>query len=118
MKFENKIIKEYILLSMNKIIMNSFEFRHFDDSLEKMYTYVDLDKGYIEIEFYGREKRWDDETKWVRYHVRRIGCTEILNWMIERNKDYKYVLPSLDRFARVIYEEYRATRDLYYSDKE
>lgn len=118
MKFENKILKEYILLSMSEIINNSFEFRSFDNSLEKMYTNVCLDKGYIEIEFFGREKQWNDETKWVRYHVRRIGCAEILNWMIDKNIEYKYVLPTLSRFAHVIYDEYRATRDLYYSDKE
>ena len=118
MKFDNVIIKAYILRSMEELIRSSFEFHRFDDSLEKMYTYVDIDKGCISIEFYGREKRWDDESKWVNYFTRQIGCTEILNWMMEKDKQFKYVMTDLSRFAHVIWDEYRKKRDEYYSDKE
>ena len=118
MKFDNIIIKAYILRSMDEIIRNSFEFHRFDDSLEKMYSYVDIDEGCIKIEIFGREKRWDDETPWVNYFTRRIGCTEILNWMIEKDKEFRFVSPDLSRFAHVIWEEYRKAIDTYYSYKE
>lgn len=118
MKFENAIIKSYILRSMEELIRSSFEFHGFDDSLEKYYSYVDLDKGCIKIKFFGREKRWDDETPWVNYFTRNIGCSEILNWMVEKDKQFKFVMTDLDRFAHIIWDEYRKKRDEYYSDKE
>lgn len=118
MKFENSVIRKYILYSMEELMRNSFEFKDFDDSHNRMECFAYPDKGYIEVAFYGRETRWDDETPWVKYYERKIGCTEILNWLVERDKKFKFVAPDLERFSNVIWEEWRKARDEYYSDKE
>jgi len=115
MVYSNEMVKDYILRSFVELMRTSGYLKSYDDSLQKTEIWANPNRGYVEITFFGREQQYDDETKWVKIHERKIGAGEILRIMETENvyESTKNKKPIGD-YAWDLWKEWMNARDAFY----
>ena len=118
MKYENSIIKDYILRSFASCIRGSSYLESGIPSCQKVSIWVNSAENRVYVEAFCREKLYDDESKWVKHYTRKFTAGEILRIMETENLYESGSKKSPDQYAYDIWREISASEDAYYKDKE
>ena len=113
MKYENSIVKDYILRSFEELIRGSAYMKPLYDTCEKIE--IRRNDKFVRVDAFVRSKFYDDESAWYKHYSRNFSAGQILTIMETENRyeSTNNKCPIGD-YAFKIWSEIRNSRDDYY----
>ena len=116
MKYENELVKAYILSSFAELMINNSYLEPWSESHAKIN--VLQHDNHVEVVAYCREEQFNDETKWVEHYSRKFTAGQILQLYDNNKYEFSGNRKPVGDYGYVIWKEIKESENKFFDNKE